>query len=611
MRNTQKMQTQDAMVILTNTIKNKLRHKDYGRVTELADEYRMYITGNGIDKKLKRFNPREDEEMFKQRLALTIPITQAVCSSLMKPFNKVARTKPIIDKVFGASKNTNKQVEEVNDRIKKFYGSETADTGLDYFLKNRFYELSFWDPNAWIVIEFDPFDSNKEKAKPRPFEVPSSAAINYSVKNNSPEWLIIKLDLKKTSPKDSNKVVDIEKYTIYTDIDAIVATELMEDDPLISENPNGTFITIEKKQYLIDVADHKAGKVPAFRVGYKRDLETEGRTFVSPLHDATCHLHKIIKQGSEFDLSTCLHTFPQKVVRLSAGTGIRNTRRLPDGSFPEVDKPIHTSAQDVIEVEMPDTKEEYVPLSDFIYYVPLPTDLLKFQKQLLDDLEVKCNQAVFNSTVMVKKTSTSDAGGDAPAATATEKDQDMDSVYDTIHPFADKLSSAWSQVVEFICIFTDNIKKVKWVRRYPSNFKMKTKEMLYSEMSTANDGNLPSFVKEAITDELAELVFVDEPKGLIRYRIQKQHYPFNGKSETEIQIAINSPLILKETKVLYNYFDQIFDELEQEFSNESTLDFYIDTTREKRKELIDAKVKEIIALLETQQPKAITYPTGD
>lgn len=611
------MKLEEALKQLINIIENNNSHVDYDRVTSLAKDYKFYITGKGVDQRLKRFNPREDEDLFKQRCNLTIPVIPAASSSLIKPFYKVARTRPLSEKIIPTKKVNTKNVSEVVSRIKSFYGSETNDTGLNYFLKNRFVELSFWDPNSWIVIEFDEFDSKKEKAKPRPFEVSSEEAINFSIINNIVQYLVVKNKIKIKDSSDKNKVVDAVKFTIYTDNDSIVAEQTFEKQNEIELLPNQQYKEIGSNNYVISTFNHKAGKVPAIRVGYKRDLETDGRTFVSPLHDAICFFEKSVKQGSEYDLSTCLHTFPQKIVRLTKGCPGDGKQkcvggRLSDGSFCRTcqgtGKPVHTSGQDLVEVELPETKEDYIPLSDFVYYVPLPIELLKLQKQWIDDLKIDCHQAVFNSTILIKKTSSTDQSSDGGQKTATESDMDMDSVYDTLNPFADKVSSVWSSIVEFIAIFTDNIDKVEWVHRFPSNFKLKSKEMLYQDMSTANTGNLPAFVKEAITDELAEQVFVDDPKGIIRYRIQKMHYPFNGKTETEIIAAINSDMVLLETKVLYYYFDQVFDMLEREYEKNGK-DFYVDTDVYKRQEEIDKKVQGIIEKLKEQTPKALPYGT--
>jgi hypothetical protein len=613
------MEVKDALIILLKNIEKDLNHQDYKRVTELANDYRFFITGKGIDKRLKRFNPREDDIMFQQRCQLTIPITPAATASLITPFYKVARTKPLIERITASKKTNNKNQSEVLERMLSFYGSDSNDNGVDYFLKNRFVELSFWDPNAWVVIEFDAFDSKKEKARPRPFEVSSEEAVNFSIKNNTAEWLIVKQKIKLQDPKNKDKQEDGLKWTMYGDNDAIVAEQTLKSlkEASLELSPGQQVTELDKRVYIITTYNHKAGKVPAFRVGYKRDMESGGRTFLSPFHNALCYLEKSIKQGSEFDLSTCLHTFPQKIVRLGKGCpgdgkSTCHSGRLKDGSLCSVckgsGKPIHTSGQDIVEVELPDTKDDLVPLNDFVYYVPLPIELLKLQKQWLDDLKTECHQAVFNSTVLVKKqfSSSGDTAAGGQPATATEKDQDMDSVYDTLNPFADKVSNVWRTIVEFIVIFTDNVGKVDWVHRFPTNFKLKSKEMLYQDMATANTGNLPAFVKEAITDELAEQVFVDDPKGIIRYRIQKMHYPFNGKSENEIMTAINSEFVLKETKVLFHYYDYIFDLLESEYEKNGK-DFYVDTNVEVRTEAIKAKVQAIIDQLDSETPAAVPY----
>lgn len=611
------MEVKDALIILLKNIEKDLKHQDHERVTKLAGDYRFYITGKDIAKRLKRFNPREDETMFQQRCNLTIPVTPAATSSLIKPFYKVARTKPLIDRITSTKKKDNKVQEEIIDRMKSFYGSDSNDNGVDYFLKNKFVELTFWDPNAWIVIEFDAFDSKKEKARPRPFEVSCDEAVNFSIKNNSAEWLIVKQAIKIQDPKDPEKLVDGIKWTMYADSDSIVAEQtlksLQEANKELLQGQEAK--EIKEKVYIITTYNHKAGKVPAFRVGYMRDMETGGRTFLSPFHHALCFLEQSVKKGSEHDLSTCLHTFPQKIVRLGKGCpgdgkSLCHGGRLKDGSTCTVckgsGKPIHTSGQDVVEVELPESKDELVPLTDFVYYVPLPIELLKLQKQWIDDLKIDCHQAVFNSTVLVKKTSSGDSSAPGQPATATEKDQDMDSVYDTLNPFADKVSNVWRTIIEFIVIFTDNVGKVEWVHRFPTNFKLKNKEMLYQDMTTANTGNLPAFVKEAITDELAEQIFVDDPKGIIRYRIQKMHYPFNGKSENEIMAAVNSEFVLKQTKVLFHYYDYIFDQLETEYAKNGK-DFYVDTTVEIRNQEIEKKVAEIIVKLDAETPAVIPY----
>ena len=89
------MNLAEALLFLTEQIKSNKTHKDYQRVVDLAKEYHAHISGYKIEDYLRKFVPRESDEMFEQRKALTNSISPAVCSSLMKPFYKVSRNDKI------------------------------------------------------------------------------------------------------------------------------------------------------------------------------------------------------------------------------------------------------------------------------------------------------------------------------------------------------------------------------------------------------------------------------------------------------------------------------------------------------------------------------------
>jgi hypothetical protein len=613
--------------ILQRNIEQELKHPDYDHVVKLAGKYRKLITGSEIQDLLKRFNPRESEEMFKQRVNLSIAITPAIAHSVMKPFYKVPRTTPLVAK-FKADKDQEKEgnaiEEEIQQRYDGFYGSDSNTGGVDYFLQNRFMELSFMDPNSWIVIEFDPFDPETEKAMPRPFEVSAKQAVHFDNTNNNPQWLQVDLDIKMIG-KDG-KTDDGKKHTLYADDVAIVYEQTLLKQEDVALQKGEEWVEIKEKFYIVRVFEINVGKLPAFRVGYKRDLETDGRTVVNPFHDAMCFFDKSIKTVSEYDLSQSLHTFPQKTVRLvktcpgipsDSHNGVCKGGRLVDGTVcptcKGTGKPIHTSAQDVIEVELPENikDEGFIPLSELVHYVELPIDLLRFQKECVKEFTPDAHQAVFNTTVLVQKNFAAGAaaasGSTAQPVTATQNDNDMESVYDALSPFADKYSAVWMKIVEMIIVLTDNQDKASFLHRFPSNFKLKTRERLYGEYKTATDSDMPAFVVDAITDELAENMFMDDADRLLKYRIQKQHFPFKGKSKDEIMQLLTSDDVLRETKILFNYFEDIFQELEDEY-RKSNRDFYLERS-EIRITKIDAKVQEIIANLKEQQPAAFRLPS--
>src|SRR3989304_5925281 len=220
--------------ILISTIVNKTTHKHYKRVTELAKLYKQLLAGENINELLRRFVPREEEIMFAQRVNLTQQITPSVSSTIINPFYKVPRVNSIIEKI--DFENTESQDEKrVNllQALEKYNGSKS----LKGYMDKRFVELSFTDPNGFIITEFDKpelgfLGEMVTKVSPRPFEVSSWEAINYEYKNNILQWLIVKLGCSyhnRTMLPDKTYETKMEvgsSYTIYLDNEAIKFTQI-------------------------------------------------------------------------------------------------------------------------------------------------------------------------------------------------------------------------------------------------------------------------------------------------------------------------------------------------------------------------------------------------
>src|SRR5699024_8582706 len=122
-------------------------HQDYSRVVKLAEEYETLITGENMDRMMSQLVQRESKHMFDQRKRLTQAITPAVASSIMKPCYKVSRNDKVKKRFDFGNDAKNAAVESM---VQSFYGSKRRKSrGLDYWLKTRFVELSFSDPNSW------------------------------------------------------------------------------------------------------------------------------------------------------------------------------------------------------------------------------------------------------------------------------------------------------------------------------------------------------------------------------------------------------------------------------------------------------------------------------
>lgn len=594
---------------LAKVVEGTLTHRDYARTVELSQLYRRLITGKEVEALLFQFNPREDAVAFEQRKKLTKATTPAVCASLMKPFYKVPRTDRVVKRIVPVddqSEAGKAAVGEVQTKLDGYYGSQANVDGLDYFLQSRFMQLTFTDPNAFIVTEFAGFDYEREKASPYPFIVPAESAVYFDVVNNSVTLLIVREGVKFVNHDKNLKALknDGFKYTLYDEQVTIVLTQLSSNDAqALALTPDGTAVVkIGGKNYSFREYAHKTGVPPIARVGYKEDLETDGRTYVNPFHEALCYLEGSVKDVSEFDLTKCLHTFPQKLQYVAkcggesdmkpcrggfSGNGIKCKKCKGSGYA------YHTSAQDIILLPLPESKDEMLPLDQMLVYKSPPIELLTFQKELVEAVKENCHQTVFNTSVLVQTT---------VVKTATEKDQDIDSVYDTLSPFAEKVSAVWLAIADIVARVTDNDQLVEFMHRFPTDFKMKTRAALYAELKVVNDSYAPSFVVEAINDDLAAVLFQDEPDQLLKYQVKKQLFPFRGKDPDEIARIVLSDYTPKWKKVLYTNFEDVMSEAERRDDT-----FYVQD-HEAQVALIKTVVDEVIEEISAGQPKVEFIP---
>ena len=561
------MNLAEALLFLTEQIKSNKTHKDYQRVVDLAKEYHAHISGYKIEDYLRKFVPRESDEMFEQRKALTNSISPAVCSSLMKPFYKVSRNDKIKTEI--NLQNPDKET-IIKKMMKTFYGSEIMEEmGLDYWLKVRFPELSFIDPNAFVVIEWEAKPEN-EIATPRPLEISSEQAINYSVNNEEIEWLVAKFGIiYKALEKDAEVSKTGFKFNLYEKDITLVAEQV--DEHWWKKNgkllPNQTLVEINKNFYVFSVSYPKTGFIPAFRIGYKRDIVTDSRTYVNPFESAMPYLRKGLKTVSELDLTMTLHVFPQKWQYVQKCEGESKAKRCSGGKVPTTGEEcsvckgsgvkVVTSAQEVMLLPLPDTKDDLFPLDQLSAYKSPPIDLVKFQDEYVRQTKIESHYAVFNSNMFLSYEPQF-------AKTATEVDTNNESIYDTIEPYTEKYSSIWKTVVKTMVSISAFKGEAKLMHIFPADLKLKTTAVVLQELKSATESGAPSFMRDAITYELAGLVFAGDDVGKLKYYTRHRFFPFNGKTPTEIEFLMASPYVSEQTKVLYANFEAIFTDIEKE-----------------------------------------------
>ena len=622
------MDNKQLLLRLFQVVSGSIRHKHYKHTVAKNKRYMQLVAGVGTDELLKKFVRRETEELFEQRVNLTRHIVTSVCKQLIDVYYKVPRSnsaRRLITYTSETDKTT--KVEDVEGILSKFWGTESWD---DY-MATRLIELTSTDPNSFVVFEWDDFDNRTQLIQPRPYEVPSKAAIDLKYVNRVLQYLIVKDEhIYKEATISSNiapigeNVLDPmygkkkgSKYTLYGMNQTFQLRQIAEQTIRSVTAPiEGTVVktTLDGRPAeivrlgseffeLITLKAHNCGDVPAFRVGFLRDPETTGETYVNQIHAAQPYIEKTIKVNSELDLVATLLAMPQQIAYSepcpddTCYNGYQDSGAACGTCGGTGLKPTAPSSQDAIRIKMPDSKEEMLPLKDIITYVHPPVDIVQWQENYIDKLTDKAKQIMFNSDIFTKS---------QISDTATGKNLDMQNVYDTLYPFATKFAKDWGFGVTIMAKLADRGKDLLALYSFGKDFKLKTLDSLIADLAAA-DALSSSILTEHLDQDIAQIIFAEKPIELQRYNLQRLVDPFSGKTETQILYLLASPYVTKQDKVLHANFSRIFDTLEMEFGS-SKKNFY-KIPRAEQREAIYAEVDKIISEIGQDAPD-LSVATG-
>ena len=607
------MDFNEGLITLINVIEKKIRHQHYEHVCEHADLMKRLITGYGAEEILQQFVKRESEDEFMQRVMLTQIITPSICSSIMNPANKIPRVRPTINtiEVIGSTQdgksviNEDEQIANVNYAVDHYYAGEN----IDRFMGRVFIPLTYIDPNAFILTTFDDFDPNYEKAKPYPTIIPSHSAIDYKYINGVLDYLIIRLKHKYMTANSIEQMAVGDTFRIYLgneiiefkqDRNNLEQASFVKDGQLVmptDPNTNGFYRSQAGTLYVVSVFYPKAKTVQAVRIGCMYDPCTDFQTCVSPLTPALPYLLKSIKLVSELDLSYTLHVFPQKFsyyepcpgeIGHGCDKGVTVSGHmctLCGGAG----RSLHTSAQDTIEFAIPRDPNTAMSLSNLVHYADIPTNVIGQLQDYLAYIERKSIKAVYNSELF---------STDMVVSTATEKLVDMESVYDALLPIAEQYSYVRRQIVKLCATFVDA--NVEVYHQFPKDFKLKTYRMLIDELISASDETVPEFARQAISRDLADNMFSDQPETLKKIQVQRSFDPFGGKTPTQIAMLLSSEYVSAYSKTLWSEWANIWADLEQELWDGGKGVWIYDMASQRIKELLILKVEQYQAMIQEQ-----------
>ena len=566
--------------------KQDVRHPHYTHTMGVAALCRTLVTGEGMDVLMKRFIRRESEALFKQRVEITQHIVKPIVENILDVFRKVPRSNYRREVSYAIGEGNNSQ--ELEKLLKRFWGDKTADD----WCALRLLELNATDPNAWVVLEWQAFDNRTERASPYPFEVSSANALDYKYQRGELLYLVA----RSTASSPDGKPLD--RLTLYLPTRSVSLTEV----PIDQQRVNDGLLTLAGKKYQLEEhPPHNLGYVPAFRIGYKRDMITDGATFVAPYDAAIPLLRKTIKANSELDLVMALQAFPLTLRYAEACdapgclSGHLNGTETACGECGGTGKKRPTSAQEEIVVSLPTSPEGLFDLEKLVAFKAPDVSIIQFQQQYVEAKTREAKQAVFNTDIFSRK---------EIADTATSKNIDLQSVYDTLYPYARQFASAWEFVVRGtaqIAGLDGGLTAQLLIKR---DFKLKSLDDLLAELNTVTSSGAGPAIRRNVQADIARAMMVDEPHEFVRWSVREQYNPFSGMSEAEVMYLLASDLVPRAKKVLYANLGSIFDALESEVPG-----FY-ELEGKKQAELVAKKSAEIDAATTTVAPSLLGGNVG-
>ena len=585
--------------ILTRRVSEDTPHRDYQRTVDHAKWCYQIVTGDDQKEILVSYKVRETQKQVDQRIRITNSRTQYVANKVKKLFNEVHRCDDVVESVGYANANDT-ALEDLEGALNKWYEGKP----LDKYITNRFKDLSFEDPNAYVIVEFENDDPINKKPTVYPFEVRADEVYDPFYINGVLKYLITQHPVEYKS-KVKNTTTTGKRFTMY----GIGYSWVLQHIPkgAIFETPIGweeteLYVGDQKKpeKFIYKGFESMTTECPAFRVGYMDDPSTRGRTKVSPMYPAEKIITDLIWNKSEYDLSKALHGFYQKFVYVGnckrcEGEGkITNSHdNLVDcGSCKGTGKDIHTTVQDIVMVELPSDKTTAIPLADMVHFAVIPESLIKMQREdyIADQRDVF--NAIFGANVLDRS---------EIVETATAKNYDWRAVNNTLFEYADHVSEFFKFSVRQSANHMGQVDGLLVNHSFPSDFKLESVQELIDQRSSASTAGAPTTIISTIDLAILSKQHKDDPEFIKAYKARERFRPMADKPANERMILLTSTLPADDPeRILYLYYERIMSDIFDDHKN------FADYPYKKQKGIVYAEVDKIRAAQAAKAPQNIT-----
>lgn len=552
-------------------------HRYHSQNVERAKFWRSIVSGKNQTDIVVSYKPRESEEQKEQRFRLFHSPTPEAAARAMANHSRLESSDPptTIIKYEGADN-------ESEPMLKRLVSGFNGGKGLYRYLIDVQKKYLQIDPNAFLVTLFDGERDNTgaftSKPRPRPEIVESMEVYDFGLDNGEYSWLCRR---QYFEGKTETRTGKWQKFTLYVADYVFEASEVNEFNTLaqISANVRGgqyelfqvrhgnkdvqfalVVYPISSKEQL-NSPDYE---IPFAPLGFDEGPESDG--YDSILSCAESRFRDLINRTSEYALSLALHTFLQKyqyiqkcdhvvpkVGRCEGGKIGDTGRECP--SCKGSGHKIIATVQDTVTITLPETRDEFFPIGEMVQYITLPFDIVDHQKAAIEELEGKIEAAIWG--IDLRK---------APDGkmTATEVISRYDTVYVKLSRIEQHLAALWTKTVRLTAKYAEIDKGLQVGYTPRKNYQMETLGELVAAFSEAKAAGAPYPVIRTLELSIIKKQGKATDEQLMWNEAMEKFRPFRTKTESQIALILSGLPESDYHRVLWSYFDEIFEQIANE-----------------------------------------------
>ncbi|GAB4052519.1 hypothetical protein [Spirosoma litoris] len=590
-----------ARELVQDTINNGTRHAGYQRTVDLREDYLTILTGKNWQRFLSRFRLRTDLEEYQQQLELTHQNLSSTSSLLEKKFGQISRIQDI-KRGLNFEGTSNRDQQDLQDVLNDFGGEGSAQRGtLEDYITLIYDRMVLYDPNAFILYDFAPFNALLgERARPYGIVFPCQNVLNFRHTRGDLDYLLVQVFVDYKDPDGIAKVATdyiccAGPFTVryYEGADG------RQDLPQVYEE----FKAKSEKLYRIALFSPGVKKVPAVRLGYILDIETDNQTCVSPaFHSALDLFRELIDLKSLNDIVTKKHGWPQRFKQTPPCPGEMNPETkfrdgCNDGTNTRTGETCkecggtghitHKSEQDTITVDLPDNPEDWPDLSKLVYTVQPELETITTFDEKIENKKIEIIKTVFSSDQQVQVQS--------PAKTATEYVVSREDQNNTLLPCADQKALVIKTSILHVAALMNISGIVKPLYEYNRDLKLNSADEILDKIADKTS-KVSSTTLEQIYDDYYQKVYAADEIALEWYYFLKAHIPFYLTPNEEFETNVASGYITDSDRTRRIYCDTIVADLRMTAPNILQLSYPEQET----------KITEIVDKILAELPKTVS-----